>query len=94
MKVIVVRDALSDEIFGVYSSYKCAVRSLIRDERFPFRMLVVNNEDFSHSEMKNIEDVFGKNWKEVFVAKSEEESRALLRNNDFKFWIDEVEVDG
>ena len=94
MKVIVVRDALSDEIFGVYSSYKCAVRSLIRDERFPFRMLVVNNEDFSRSEMKNIEDVFGKNWKEVFVAKSEEESRALLRNNDFKFWIDEVEVDG
>ena len=94
MKVIIVRDALSDEIFGVYSSYKCAVRSLIRDERFPFRMLVVNNEDFSRSEMKNIEDVFGKNWKEVFVAKSEEESRSLLRNNDFKFWIDEVEVDG
>lgn len=94
MKVIVVRDALSDEIFGVYTSYKCAVRSLIRDERFPVRMLVVNNEDFSRSEMKNIEDVFGKNWKEVFIAKNEEESRALLRNNDFKFWIDEVEVDG
>ena len=94
MKVVVVRDALSDEIFGVYTSYKRAVRSLIRDERFPFRMLVVNNEDFSRSEMKNIEDVFGKNWKEVFVAKNEEESRALLRNNDFKFWIDEVEVDG
>lgn len=94
MKVIVVRDALSDEIFGVYSSYKCAVHSLIRDERFPFRMLVVNNENFLRSEMKNIEDVFGKDWKEVFVAKNEEESRALLRNNDFKFWIDEMEVDG
>lgn len=94
MKVIIVRDALSDEIFGVYSSYKCAVCSLIRDERFPFRMLVVNNENFLRSEMKNIEDVFGKDWKEVFVAKNEEESRALLRNNDFKFWIDEVEVDG
>lgn len=94
MKVIIVRDALSDEIFGVYSSYKRAVRSLIRDERFPFRMLIVNNENFLRSEMKNIEDVFGKDWKEVFVAKSEEESRALLRNNDFKFWIDEVEVDG
>ena len=93
MKVIVVRDALSDEIFGVYTSYKCAVRSLIRDERFPFRMLVVDNENFLRSEMKNIEDVFGKNWKEVFVAKSEEESCALLRNNDFKFWIDEMEVD-
>ena len=94
MKVIVVRDALSDEIFGVYTSYKCAVRSLIRDEHFPFRMLVANNENFLRSEMKNIEDVFGKDWKEVFVAKNEEESRALLRNNDFKFWIDEVEVDG
>lgn len=94
MKVIVVRDALSDEIFGVYTSYKCAVRSLIRDERFPVYTLVVNNENFFRSEMKNIEDVFGKNWKEVFVAKNEEESRALLRNNDFKFWIDEVEVDG
>lgn len=94
MKVIVVRDALSDEIFGVYTSYKCAVRSLIRDERFPVRMLVVNNENFLRSEMKNTEDVFGKNWKEVFVAKSEEESRALLRNNDFKFWIDEMEVEG
>ena len=94
MKVIIVRDALSDEIFGVYSSCKCAVRSLIRDERFPFRMLVVNNEDFFRSEMKNIEDVFGKDWKEVFVTKNEEESSALLRNNDFKFWIDEVEVDG
>lgn len=94
MKVIIVRDALSDEIFGVYSSYKRAVRSLIRDERFPFRMLVVNNENFLRSEMKNIEDVFGKDWKEVFVTKSEEESRALLRNNDFKFWIDEVKVDG
>lgn len=94
MKVIVVRDALSDEIFGVYTSYKCAVRSLIRDERFPVRMLVVNNKNFLRSEMKNIEDVFGKDWKEVFVAKSEEESRALLKNNDFKFWFDEVEVDG
>lgn len=94
MKVIVVRDALSDEIFGVYTSCKSAVRSLIRDERFPVRMLVVNNENFLRSEMKNIEDVFGKNWKEVFIAKNEEESRALLRNNDFKFWIDEVEVDG
>jgi hypothetical protein len=94
MKVIVVRDALSDEIFGVYTSYKCAVRSLIRDECFPVRMLVVNNENFFRSEMKNIEDIFGKDWKEVFVAKSEEESRALLRNNDFKFWIDEVKVDG
>lgn len=57
-------------------------------------MLVVNNENFFRSEMKNIEDVFGKDWKEVFVAKSEEESRALLKNNDFKFWIDEVKVDG
>lgn len=94
MKVIVVRDALSDEIFGVYTSYKCAVRSLIRDERFPVRMLVVNNENFLRSEMKNIEDVFGKDWEKVFVAKSEEESHALLKNNDFKFWIDEVEVDG
>jgi hypothetical protein len=94
MKVIVVRDAMSDEIFGVYTSYKCAVRSLIRNERFPFRMLVVNNKDFFRSEMKNIEDIFGKDWKETFVAKSEEESRALLRNNDFKFWIDEVKVDG
>lgn len=94
MKVIVVRDALSDEIFGVYTSYKCAVRSLIKDECFPVRMLVVNNENFFRSEMKNIEDIFGKDWKEVFVAKSEEESRALLRNNDFKFWIDEVKVDG
>lgn len=94
MKVIVVRDALSDEIFGVYTSYKCAVRSLIRDECFPVRMLVVNNENFFRSEMKNIEDIFGKDWKEVFVAKSEEESRVLLRNNDFKFWIDEVKVDG
>ena len=94
MKVIVVRDALSDEIFGVYTSYKCAVRSLIRDGRFPLRILVVNNENFFLSKMKNIEDVFGKDWKEVFVAKSEEESRALFEGNDFKFWIDEIEVDG
>lgn len=93
MKVIVVRDAMSDEIFGVYASYKCAVRSLIRDERFPFRMLVVNNENFFRSEMKNIEDIFGKDWKKTFVAKNEKESRALLRNNDFKFWIDEMEVE-
>ena len=94
MKVIVVRDALSDEIFGVYTSYKNAVHSLVRDERFPSRMLVVNNENFFLSKTKNIEDIFGKNWKEVFVAKSEEESRALLENNNFKFWINEVKVDG
>lgn len=94
MKVIVVRDALSDEIFGVYTSYKCAVRSLIRDERFPSRMLVVNNENFFRSEMKNIEDVFSKDWKKIFIAKNEDEACALLKNNDFKFWIDEIEVDG
>lgn len=94
MKVIVVRDALSDEIFGVYTSYKCAVHSLIRDERFPSRMLVVNNENFFLSKMKNIEDIFGKNWKEIFTAKNEDEARALLEDNDFKFWIDEIEVDG
>lgn len=94
MKVIVVRDALSDEIFGVYTSYKCAVRSLIKDERFPSRMLVVNNENFFLSKMKNIEDIFGKNWKEIFTAKNEDEARTLLKNNDFKFWIDEIEVDG
>lgn len=94
MKVIVVRDALSDEIFGVYTSYKCAVRSLIRDERFPSHMLVVNNENFFLSKMKNIEDIFGKNWKEIFTAKNEDKARALLEDNDFKFWIDEIEVDG
>lgn len=94
MKVIVVRDALSDEIFGVYTSYKYAVRSLIRDERFPSRMLVVNNENSFLSKMKNIEDIFGKNWKEIFTAKNEDEARALLEGNDFKFWIDEIEVDG
>lgn len=94
MKVIVVRDALSDEIFGVYTSYKNAVRSLIRDERFPSRMLVVNNENFFLSKMKNIEDIFGKNWKKTFISKRENEAHALLEDNDFKFWIDEIEVDG
>lgn len=94
MKVIVVRDALSDEIFGVYTSYKSAMRSLIKDERFPSRMLVVNNENFFLSKVKDIEDIFGKNWKETFITKGENEARALLENNDFKFWIDEIEVDG
>ena len=94
MKVIVVRDALSDEIFGAYTSYKSAVRSLIKDERFPSRMLVVNNENFFLSKVKDIEDIFGKNWKETFITKGENEARALLENNDFKFWIDEIEVDG
>lgn len=94
MKVIVVRDALSDEIFGVYTSYKSAVRSLVKDERFPSRMFVVNNENFFLSKMKNIEDIFGKNWKETFISKRENEAHALLEDNDFKFWIDEIEVDG
>ena len=94
MKVIVVRDALSDEIFGVYTSYKSAVRSLVKDECFPSRMFVVNNENFFLSKVKDIEDIFGKNWKETFIAKSENESRALLEDNNFKFWIDEIEVDG
>lgn len=94
MKVIVVRDALSDEIFGVYTSYKSAVHSLVKNERFPSRMFVVNNENFFLSKVKDIEDIFGKNWKETFIAKSENESRALLKDNNFKFWIDEIEVDG
>lgn len=93
MKVIVVRDALSDEIFGVYTSYKCAMRSLIKDERFPSSILVVNKENFFLSKMKNIEDLFGKNWKEVFIAKNEDEARALLNDREFKFLIDEIEVD-
>lgn len=94
MKVVVVRDALSDEIFGVYTSYRRAVRSLIRDDRFPPTVLVINKENFFRSKVKKMEEVFGKNWKEVFIAKSEDEARALLEDNEFKFWIDEMEVDG